>query len=133
MTSTAVADIRDHAERRLRELQPFLDEADQLRQVIDLLDRQSSEEGLEVTGELVPAEAASGRAPQGSNKRRILALALEKPGITAAEIARATGLKRTVVASTMSRLKRTGELEPYGRGARVPVDKAAETLAHVAA
>jgi hypothetical protein len=29
-----------------------------------------------------------------------------------------TGLHRTVVATTMSRLKRTGELEPHGRGPR---------------
>jgi hypothetical protein len=29
-------------------------------------------------------------------------------------------MKRTVVASTISRLKRTGELEPEGRGVRLP-------------
>ncbi len=134
MTSTAVSDIRDHAERRMRELQPLLEEAEQLRQVIELLDRQSADGAASVpVPALVAAEPAEGRAPQGSNKRRILALALEQPGITAADIARVTGLKRTLVASTMSRLKRTGELEQHGRGARVPVAKAAETHAHVAA
>ena len=133
MTSTAVSDIRDHAERRLRELQPYLEEAAQLRQVLELLDRAPADAALEAASGLVHAGVSGGRAPQGSNKRRILALALERPGITAAEIARTTGLKRTVVASTMSRLKRTGELESHGRGARVPAEKAAETLAHVAA
>ena len=121
MTSTAVSDIRDHAERRLRELQPYLEEAAQLRQVLELLDRAPADAALEAASGLVHAGVSGGRAPQGSNKRRILALALERPGITAAEIARTTGLKRT------------GELESHGRGARVPAEKAAETLAHVAA
>jgi Winged helix-turn-helix DNA-binding len=133
--STAVADIRHNAEERLRELQPYLDEADQLRRVIEAID------AAEPAPSAVPAPPAlkaapgvdGGRAPQGANKRRILALVIERPGITAADVARSTGLKRTVVASTMSRLKRTGELEPYGRGARVPPARHAETLALLAA
>jgi hypothetical protein len=133
--STAVADIRNNAEQRLRELQPYLDEADQLRRVIEAID--PAEPAPSAAPEPPPLKAApavdTGRAPQGANKRRILALVIERPGITAAEVARSTGLKRTVVASTMSRLKRTGELEPYGRGARVPPAKHAETLALLAA
>jgi hypothetical protein len=62
-----------------------------------------------------------GRAPQGANKQRIIAKILERPGIGAAEIAEATGLKRTVVSATISRLKRTGELESHGEGVRVPL------------
>lgn len=82
----------------------------------------------------MPVGVDTRRAPQGATKRRILGLVMEHPGITAAEIARSTGLKRTVVvASTMSRLKRTGELEPHGKGARVPADREAETLALLAA
>jgi hypothetical protein len=64
-----------------------------------------------------------GRAPQGANKQRIIAKILERPGIGAAEIAEATGLKRTVVSATISRLKRTGELEPHGEGVRVPLQE----------
>jgi hypothetical protein len=43
----------------------------------------------------------------------------EQPGIAAPEIAKLTGLKRPVVASTISRLKRTGELCAHGRGVRI--------------
>jgi hypothetical protein len=62
-----------------------------------------------------------GRAPQGANKQIIIAAILERPGITAPEIAERSGLKRTVVSATINRLKRTGELEPYGEGVRVPL------------
>ena len=56
------------------------------------------------------------RAAKGSNKRAILALVADRPGITAAEISQATGMKRTVVASTVSRLKRYGELVEHESG-----------------
>jgi DNA-binding transcriptional ArsR family regulator len=136
--STAVADIRLSAERRLKELEPYLEEAEQLRRVIELLDAPAPPATLRsrpasLKPAVAPASVDARRAPQGANKRRILALVMEHPGITAAEISRSTGLKRTVVASTMSRLKRTGELEQYGKGARVPPDREAETLALLAA
>ncbi|HVR05057.1 MAG TPA: helix-turn-helix domain-containing protein, partial [Solirubrobacteraceae bacterium] len=50
---------------------------------------------------------SDGRAPQGANKQRILAAIAAHPGLAAPEIAQLTGLKRPVVASTISRLKRT--------------------------
>jgi hypothetical protein len=136
--STAVADIRRNAEQRLKELEPYLEEAEQLRRVIELLDAPApapvaASVPRRLNPTAVPLTVDARRAPQGANKRRILALVMEQPGITAAEISRSTGLKRTVVASTMSRLKRTGELEQYGKGARVPADREAETLALLAA
>lgn len=59
---------------------------------------------------------ADGRAPQGANKQRILAVIAEHPGIAAPQVAKLTGLKRPLVASTISRLKRTGELRSHGEG-----------------
>lgn len=59
---------------------------------------------------------ADGRAPQGANKQRILAAIAEHPGITSARVAELTGLKRPVVSSTITRLKRTGELYNHGQG-----------------
>jgi predicted transcriptional regulator len=124
--STAIVDIRQQAKLRLSELQPYLDEADQLRSILAAIEGRSPE--FEATARRVRPSTAS-RAPMGANKRRILAAVLERPGVTAADVARQTGLKRTVVASTMSRLKRTGELEQHGRGARVPAHLEAETRA----
>lgn len=62
---------------------------------------------------------SDGRAPQGANKQRILATIAAHPGLAAPEIASLTGLKRPVVASTISRLKRTGELCAHGHGVRL--------------
>ena len=61
-----------------------------------------------------------GRAPQGANKQLILQTILERPGISAPEIAELTNIKRTIVAATINRLKRGGELEAFGDGVRVP-------------
>jgi predicted transcriptional regulator len=142
MSTTTVSEIRTNAELRLRELQQYVDEAEQLRQIIALLDEQPARPAARSNGNgarrsdtvrEAPAEGTglTARAPQGANKRRILDIVLKRPGITASEIARETGLKRTVVASTISRLKRTGELESDGRGACVPVERTAEVLALV--
>jgi predicted transcriptional regulator len=130
--STTVEEMRSSAELRLRELQTYIDEAAQLRQIIAFLDEQQGDSAAGSTVDAQLDRPVGERAPQGSNKRRILDVVLKNPGITAAEIARRTGLKRTVVASTVSRLKRTGELEPAGRGARVPVSRTAEVLALLA-
>lgn len=137
--STAVTEIRTQAKHRLSELQPYLDEAARLRRVLETLDEAANG----VPAQRKPAanktaaektrdgEGGRGRAPQGSNKRRILAVVVERPGVTAVEVARTLGLKRTVVASTMSRLKRTGELEADGNGARVPSERLAEVAAQI--
>jgi predicted transcriptional regulator of viral defense system len=63
-----------------------------------------------------------GRAPQGSNKQRIMALVAERPGIKAREITEITGLKRSVVNATVSRLKRQGELNAVDGGLHVSPD-----------
>lgn len=113
-------EIRRSAERRLREIEPLIDEAERLREVLAVIERRTvAERGLP------PAMRARGagshrqslpRAAKGANKRLILELVGERPGITAAEIASTTGLKRTVVASTVSRLKRYGELRDHEQG-----------------
>ena len=95
---------------RLEELQPYLDEAEKLRAIL------AASEGRDAA----PKPAPNVRRRQGANKSAILAVIAEQPGVTAADIARISGMKRTVVASTVSRLKRVGELEPHGRGVRLP-------------
>jgi hypothetical protein len=61
-----------------------------------------------------------GRAPYGTNRDRILDLALANPGITSPEIAEQTGIKSRVVSATVSRMKSRGDLEGYRGGVRVP-------------
>lgn len=109
-----VDEVVQTVKARLEELQPYLDEAERLRAIL------AASEGRVPAGKA----AGDGRRPQGSSKAAILAVIAERPGVTAADIARVSGMKRTVVASTVSRLKRVGELEPEGRGVRLPGTKA---------
>lgn len=111
-------EIRRTAERRLREIEPLIDEAERLREVLAVIERRVVTErarprSVRARGD--GAEPAS-RAAKGANKRLILELVGQRPGITPAEIASSTGLKRTVVASTVSRLKRHGELRDHEQG-----------------
>ncbi|MDW5596079.1 hypothetical protein VSS74_17160 [Conexibacter stalactiti] len=122
--SPTVDEIRRTAEARLRELEPVLAEAEQLRVLLAAIDAPSTTlpPRLSAVGSTRPADRRQrdGRAPQGANKQLILDIVARQPGVAAPEIAAATGLKRTVVASTISRLKRVGELEAHGRGVRLP-------------
>jgi hypothetical protein len=137
--TSMVEEIRRTAEHRLREIEPLIAEADQLRDVLSAIDRHPTPAA--VRAPTANTEAAHGngnangsntngngngsrhnghaRARKGANKQVILELIAQHPGITTAEIARATDIKRTVVASTVSRLKRHGELEPHEHGVRV--------------
>jgi hypothetical protein len=122
-------EIRQTAQRRLREIEPLIEEAERLRDVLAVIEertvpaRDSRQASASIRRPGSPATRGSTqraqtgmRAAKGSNKRLILESIGQQPGITPAEIARTTGLKRTVVASTVSRLKRYGELRDHERG-----------------
>jgi predicted transcriptional regulator len=120
-------EIRRTATLRLRQIEPLIEEADRLREVLRALDGrpQAGAELARTPGRRLQAATSvsnasgggvSGRAAKGANKRIILDLVAKHPGITAAEISERTGVKRTVVASTVSRLKRYGELRDHSDG-----------------
>jgi Winged helix-turn-helix DNA-binding len=147
--SPAVEQIRRTVEDRIRELRPAIDEWEQLQGILSLLEGEgngaynSPASSKEVSEFLASAGIADrqpirrsrrgtkpgrdGRAPQGANKQLIIEAVLSDPGVTATEISERTGVKRTVVSATINRLKRNGELEPYGRGVRVPAARQAVT------
>ncbi len=51
------------------------------------------------------------RAPRGQNRERVVSAVQARPGATAADIARASGVGRAVVYNLLSRLVASGELE----------------------
>jgi Winged helix-turn-helix DNA-binding len=108
-------EIRRTAEHRLRQIEPLIEEAEQLRDVLDVIGRRASS-GEPRKRTIHTSSEAAPRAAKGANKRMILELVRERPGITAAEISALTGVKRTVVASTVSRLKRQGDLRDHEHG-----------------
>lgn len=122
-------EIRRTATRRLRQIEPLIEEADRLREVLRALDGRPQAKAELARAPSRPLRVrdvasvsdmsgggGSGRAAKGANKRVILDLVAKHPGITAAEISERTGVKRTVVASTVSRLKRYGELREHSEG-----------------
>jgi hypothetical protein len=113
LAASTLEEIRLNAERRLRQIEPLIEEAERLRDVLDVIGRSSSSHAPRADSE-EPSQGT--RAAKGANKRVILELVGQRPGITPAQIAAATGMKRTVVASTVSRLKRHGELCDHERG-----------------
>jgi hypothetical protein len=124
--ASMLEEIRRKAQRRLAQIEPLIEEAERLRDVLAVIEERSlperptSRRPLARSRGAVSSHPQNGearpRAAKGANKRLILELIGQRPGITAAEIAQTTGLKRTVVASTVSRLKRYGELRDYELG-----------------
>jgi predicted transcriptional regulator len=113
-------EIRRTAEHRLQEIEPLIEEAEGLRNVLSAIEHEPQPHARAADLNNGHADAAdSTRAAKGANKRMILELIAQRPGITTAEIAEVSGIKRTVVASTVSRLKRHGELQEHERGVRV--------------
>jgi predicted transcriptional regulator len=115
--ATPVDTIRQQAKARLRELAPALEEAARLRGVLAALDGpppagRESEPTRARAPRTQPASPARRPAPSGANKQRILDAIADSPGITPREIAVQTGIDRPVVASTVNRLKRRGEVRP---------------------
>jgi len=109
-------EIRRNAELRLRQIEPLIEEADRLRDVLEVLERSASNGHSRAAMSNGATASRRARAERGANKRIILELVASRPGIRAAEIAELTGLKRTVVASTVSRLKRQGALCEHAEG-----------------
>lgn len=144
---SVLTQIRETIDARLVELEPVAMELQRLKQLRDVVETLEASGQNTLTTDLtallghasaggdavgaVPRpmirrgrrgtkRGRDGRAPQGANKQLILQTVLERPGASAPEIAELTGIKRTIVAATINRLKRSGELEPYGEGVRVP-------------
>jgi hypothetical protein len=72
---------------RLAELQPYLEEAERLRAILAASGAAGTADAPEPE-----APAARPRRSQGANKAQILAVIAEQPGVTAADIARASGM-----------------------------------------
>ncbi|MCL2768804.1 MAG: winged helix-turn-helix domain-containing protein [Solirubrobacterales bacterium] len=148
MSAPVAEQVRSTLEARLRELEPAAAEFEQLRRVLAAFDDpprfgaavrttaathapdtagdggSASVTTLPVTVRRGSKRGRDGRAPQGANKQRILAVIAEHPGIAPSQVAALTGLRRPLVASTISRLKRAGELQDHGDGVSLPAGRA---------
>jgi DNA-binding transcriptional ArsR family regulator len=106
---------------RIRETRGAYEESQQLERALAALDADA--DGTVGAGRSQSArsgrnrsrsrgrQTSSVRARRGANREAILALVSERPGATAGEIADATGIARSTVASTLTRLAANGALE----------------------
>lgn len=64
--------------------------------------------------------SASTRTAPGETKAKVLAALSSDHGLTAGEVAKATGLARPTVSTTLSKLSKNGEVAKADRGYRLP-------------
>jgi DNA-binding transcriptional ArsR family regulator len=64
--------------------------------------------------------SASTRTAPGETKTKVLAALSSDQALTAGEVAKATGLARPTVSTTLSKLSKTGEVVKADRGYRLP-------------
>lgn len=109
---------RKDLEKRIKPLQ------NQLADLEDALRRLSVRDGRKPAAKRPTSSAAKkkptgGRAPRGANKAAILTALKEQPGASASQIASATGIKPTVVSSSLTTLAKQGEVKRTKRKGRV--------------
>ena len=124
----AIDRLRKEIQNRLDQL---LTEADKLRKALAALDPRGapSKPAARTAGARRPAPSRTRRtqttrtrrrnAP-GATKARVLAALASDKGMTAGEVAAATGLPRPSVSTMLSRLAKTGEVLKAERGYRLP-------------
>jgi CRP-like cAMP-binding protein len=124
---TVITDAVDTWKRRLADLEkqiaPLADEAEQLRTAIARLEaiepsaagRRRSSNGTRGAGRRGAARTTAGRAPRGQNRRLILEAIKNEPK-TAGDVAKATGIGRPTVSTTLTKLVSDGAAVKAKRG-----------------
>jgi len=122
--------LRSDLEKRIREIEPLIEEHARLRQALEALkvvgsprpgERGPSASRRAASG---PAAAAKGRRgrPRGSGARaqQVLKLVREQPGITSAELAQRLKIKPNYLYRVVPGLLSNGKLEKRGKGYHPP-------------
>jgi CRP-like cAMP-binding protein len=130
-----ISEIRRDIQARLDQL---ISEADKLRKALIALggsdgsgpsakssssaakSGNSSTRRASRSGSASSTRARSTRGASGSTKGAVLAALSSDEAMTAADVAKATGLGRASVSTTLSRLAKSGEVTKAERGYRLP-------------
>ena len=109
-----IQQTRQAMEARLKELQPVIAEADEIRSVLAALDsaekptRKSSDGTTRRRGR---RKTPSGRAARGQRREQLLSLVAESPGIRNSEAANNLGVAPAQISSLAKKLADDGEIE----------------------
>ena len=105
--------IRTHIEERLAELRT---EADKLEAALAKLGPRNGNPARGTRARTATATGTSARTATGSTKAKVLETLSSDRGMTAGEVATATGLGRASVSTTLSKLAKSGEVTKAERG-----------------
>lgn len=113
MTRAQTVDgIRAQVEDRLKELEPLVQEYDELRRIAAAIDGEGR--ALPPRRELRPS--GPGRPGNSARADEAEQLIAASPGITVAELAEAMGIGPTYLYRLLPRMEREGRLRKDGRG-----------------
>jgi DNA-binding transcriptional ArsR family regulator len=90
------------------------EESQRLERALTALEREASAVEPALAAGRRPRRARArgrSRAAPGANREAIIAVVRERPGVSAGEIAQATGIPRSTIAPTLSRLVAAGAIE----------------------
>jgi hypothetical protein len=108
------AELRERVESNRRAVEGY----QRLERALAALDAAQTNDSARPRGEARREKAGGGsgrarrrRAPRGRNRARVLAVVAERPGVSAAELAQASGVQKDVLYGLLGRLVRSGELQ----------------------
>ena len=114
MSEDLLSRIRAEIDARLAELRPRVQEITRLEAALAALGKEASSRRAALPKARVrpqPRRTPTHRAPRGANRAAILEAVSARPGASAAELAKVTGIKVTTVRTTLSSLVKAGAVE----------------------
>jgi hypothetical protein len=127
--ANVLSEVRSTVEKRLRELEPLVQEHAQLRAALSALERTAGRERpVATSGPKRQRVAAAGSGakrrgrPRGSGARaeQVVGLVRSEPGITIAELAKRMKIKPNYLYRVVPQLEKAGQLAKRGKGYHPP-------------
>jgi transcription initiation factor IIE alpha subunit len=124
-----LSEIRSSLEKRLRELEPLIEEHAQVRKALDALKGAGTRaQRVVATAPKRPRSAKTGTATRGPGRPRgtggraqeALKLVHKHPGITIAEMAKRMKIQPNYLYRVFSHLEKDGKITKRGKGYRPP-------------
>jgi septal ring factor EnvC (AmiA/AmiB activator) len=120
--TTILSDVERQVRDRLKELEPLVAEAEQLRRVLESFEQARAEPAKAAAPRRKPRARTGARrgrpagSATGSRAAEALRLVDERPGITVSELADAMGIGTTYLYRVMPSLERAGKVRKAGTG-----------------
>ena len=113
-------DVRSRVLGRMEELQPLVDEYEELRRIAAAIDTEQAAAESTRTGRATPRRAlrpaGPGREGHSARSEQAKELIGAQPGITVAELADKMGIGTTYLYRLLPKLERAGALRKQGKG-----------------